>query len=292
MSYQSLTNSLYDPSGSGSGITASSTDTLTNKTINYNDNTITNLPGGAEFTATSLKTAAYTAVSGDWVICDANAAAGDIDITLPATPSVGDAVKISLVTAHATRKITINRNSSTIDGGTAAEFQDYNILWKAGDTVTFRCGATSAWLTSDRQIANRFCARAYSNTNQTSTGAGWTTCVLGSESYDYNGNFASNTYTVPIAGRYLLHGQVYQNNLIANRTAVMRFSNSAITVYPFSTNQQIAYNGSVAVNGSGTWDFVVGDTVLLQGYPGSGTTTADIAGGETNTYFSIELISR
>jgi len=332
MSYQSLTNSLYDPT-TGSDVTASSTTTFTNKTITSTTNDVaakslhsattvvdvsaatapTNgqvltatsgtaatwqtAGGGAEFTATSLKTAAYTAVSGDWVICDANAAAGDIDITLPATPSVGDAVKITLVTAHATRKITINRNSSTIDGGTAAEFQDYNILWKAGDTVTFRCGASSAWVTADRQIANRFMARVGLGAPQLNlVDTTFTKVQFNLELYDHNGDYDNATnyyYTAPISGYYTVMGQITFNNIPADKKQYFVIKvNAANVQYVIQNNGAITdYNG---VPGGGTFYVPAGQVIQIDAFGVFGVGTVDVFGDASSlhTYCSFELVSR
>ena len=313
-SYQSLTNSLYNPSSSSSFVTTGGNLTLTDTTqstdittgalivsggagiakdvfIGGNLTVAGTAPGGAEFTATSLKTADYTAVSGDWVICDANAATGDIDITLPATPSVGDAVKITLVTAHATRKITINRNSSTIDGGTAAEFQDYNILWKAGDTVTFRCGASSAWLTSERQIANRFlvgCTLATDMLNL--TGGAWTIVLFATETYDYNNNFATNAYTAPISGIYCCNGQIrYTTHADGDRMLGGFFVDGVET----KVNEEIS-QGVDPCNVGLLVDLplTAGEVLTFRALPNTGLNTTDITDLDTQTFFSARLVAR
>jgi len=291
--YQSLTNSLYAGEGSG-GITASSTDTLTNKTIDYNNNTITNLPGGAEFTATAVKSAAYTAVSGDWVLCDANAAAGNFDITLPASPTTGDAVRITLNTEHATRIVEIDRNSSTIDGGTAAEFEDYNKLWRAGDTVTFRCVASGAWVTAERQIANRFTMRAWQNPAMSNlTNATWTVMELTNVGHDYNGDFDNVTnfdYTIPISGIYTVAGSVLFTNTIVNTRYSAGLFSGATGI--LNNWQQAAYADLVQSAVVGNYKFAAGDIVTLKGRSNSGDNTVDTSAGEANIFLSMDLLSR
>jgi hypothetical protein len=279
------------------GITASSSDTLTNKSIDFDTNTITNLPGGAEFTATGLKTASYTAVSGDWVLTDANGAGGDIDITLPSSPSAGDAVKITLTTAHATRKITINRNSSTIDGGTAAEFQTFNILWKSGDTVTFRCVASSAWVTAERQISNRFICQAYLNSEQNNLVANSYTLVNNDAvSYDYNGDFdtgSAHDYTAPITGTYMLIQSTAftSGSIIADKkySTQLRVAGAG-----GATSSQHAATGGELLHVMCTSVIVAnaGDSITQYANADAGENTVDLNTGDTNTFFQIYFISR
>ena len=243
--------------------------------------------GGPEFTATSLKIADYTATSGDWVLCDTNAAAGDIDLILPATPTVGDAVKITLATAHATRIVTINRNSSTIDGGTTAEYQDYNKLWKVGDTVTFRCVAASAWVTSERQIANRFTASAKLAADQNNI----TNVIIqySTELIDYNGNYDTGTYkyTIPISGIYYIKNGFIWINTTANVVLGTYFVSNIGTVATDSNSTSTA--NTIGLTTSSRVKFTVGDTIWIQGYV-AGSTTIDIS--STSNGFYIELIER
>jgi hypothetical protein len=62
----------------------------------------------------SVKTANYTAVAGDKLYC--NTTSGVFSITLPATPSTGNAVAIKSGPSASTNTLTIARNGSTIMG--------------------------------------------------------------------------------------------------------------------------------------------------------------------------------
>lgn len=64
---------------------------------------------------TAEKTGAYTAVSGDLVICDTSG--GAFTVTLPAAPRKGDRVGVSLRLAG--NNLTVGRNGNTIDGAAA-----------------------------------------------------------------------------------------------------------------------------------------------------------------------------
>ena len=156
------------------GITASSSDTLTNKSIDSDNNTITNIVNAdikssaaivfskmenltasralvsdgsgdvsaATTTSTEIgyvngvtsaiqtqlntkshinynltKTANYTAVAGDKILCDTSG--GAFTITLPASPSAGDEVHVLDATASFdSNNLTVGRNSKKIQGAT------------------------------------------------------------------------------------------------------------------------------------------------------------------------------
>jgi hypothetical protein len=102
--------------------------------------------GGDTFVSTSLKTASYTAVKNDEVLVDTNGAAGDVTISLPATPTVGDQVRIVLITDHATRVCKIARNGNNWKGSTTALIEDTSILVIKGDNITCKfMGGTCGW---------------------------------------------------------------------------------------------------------------------------------------------------
>ena len=111
--------------------------------------------------------------------------------------------------------------------GTALE------IGSSGDTITIPSGATitnsgtasgfapvgiSSSMTSGSGLAidsaghitmplqSAFNAR--SNSNQTVSTSDNTTVVLGTEVFDQNNDFSSNTFTAPVTGRYQLNGQV------------------------------------------------------------------------------------
>jgi hypothetical protein len=103
-------------------------------------------PPVAGLTPTAVKTAAYPAVVNDHVLVDANAAVGNFAVTLPAAPAVGSKVAITLVTDHATRKVTVARNSNLINGSTNEGFWDFLL---EGDTALFTyMGGGVGWAVS------------------------------------------------------------------------------------------------------------------------------------------------
>lgn len=105
----SITSGTIDPARLGSG-TASSTTYL------RGDNTWATVSGGSSggFGSFQIKTANYTAVASDSILADTSG--GSFTITLPATPSTGDAIIIADGADWSTNNLTIARNGSTIEG--------------------------------------------------------------------------------------------------------------------------------------------------------------------------------
>ena len=90
---------------------------------------------------TSIKTTAFTAVSGEGYFV--NTTGGAITVTLPASPSVGNIVAIKDYANTAdTNAITIARNGSNIDGGTV----DPTITAEGGAVALVYADATKGWL--------------------------------------------------------------------------------------------------------------------------------------------------
>lgn len=116
--------------------------------LTFSGGTLSGSSTGDGLTLTATKTAAYTAAAGDHVLCDANGAAGDFAVQLPATPAAGNRVRVTLITDHATRKVTIDDNGSNINGGGSNDV--YYTLVLEGDTVEFKyVGGDVGWEAHD-----------------------------------------------------------------------------------------------------------------------------------------------
>lgn len=160
-------------------------------------------PASGTFTLTGTKSAAYTAVSGDWVVADANAASGNFAVTLPASPSAGDRVKATLITDHATRKVTIDRNGSNIMGGTSTTFLD---LVLENDTLEFHyVGGDCGWFVEKHLLLHK-CQVARSAAQSIATGGA--KVAVDAEVFDVGGigDIATNDrIDIRRAGYYLVH---------------------------------------------------------------------------------------
>jgi hypothetical protein len=76
--------------------------------------------GGTLASKTTARSTAYTAAAGDWVMANTTSAA--FTLTLPASPTVGMAVRVTdAANAFDANALTVGRNGQTIDG-VAADF--------------------------------------------------------------------------------------------------------------------------------------------------------------------------
>jgi|TARA_Y100000004_G_scaffold150184_1_gene172393 hypothetical protein len=100
---------------------------------------------GAVNWQTSIKTTAFTAVSGEGYFCDTNTS-GAFTVTLPASPSAGDIVAVKdYANTFDTANLTIGRNGSNI-GGAAED----SIISTEGIAITLvYADATKGWLVTD-----------------------------------------------------------------------------------------------------------------------------------------------
>lgn len=140
---------------------------------------------GSAFTNTAVKTAAYTAAAGDRVLVDANGAAGDFAVTLKASPAAGDKIRVAMVTAHATRRVTIADNAELINGGGSNDI--YYTLVLVGDEVEFTYdGNAASWLVTYDGIRPQK-ARLRRDAAQTINSATFTKLAFDAEEYDIGG---------------------------------------------------------------------------------------------------------
>jgi hypothetical protein len=133
------------------------------------NNLLALVSGAAQnLTPTAIKSANYTAATGDLVRCDANAAAGDFTITLPAYPSLGDRVGVCLTRQHVTRIVDIS-SSANING--AATFDEWRLVI-FGDFLIFTYLADGiGWAVQDG-IRPHYATLARSVTAQTIAAGG------------------------------------------------------------------------------------------------------------------------
>lgn len=166
-------------------------------------------------TPTSVKTAAYTAASGELVLGNANGASGDFAVTLKASPLVGDLIGVLLQTAHATRTVTIGRNGSNVNGGTDTE------KWRlvtAGDLVIFQyVDSTTGWVVIDDGIQS-IRAKLYDATTASVNTGALQKQAIDTALFDTASGFDSgnNRYTLRRGGRYRVWCHGVFNSLASN----------------------------------------------------------------------------
>ena len=121
---------------------------------------------------------------------------------------------------------------------------------------------------------------------------GVVTVDFDTEVFDQGSNFASDTFTAPVTGRYRFSTAVYLTGIVAATSislTIMTSNRNYSVVYLAGT-----YTGDQEINGSALCDMDAADTayvrIIVGGMAGN---TADIYGDATSTlytYFSGELV--
>lgn len=115
------------------------------------------------------------------------------------------------------------------------------------------------------------------------------TLTYDSESYDVSGNFASNTFTAPVTGDYLITiNQSFTNGSGATQNLLIGVVAGGITYYLGYYNN-LANGGQASCSGSLILRLSVGQTVVAQ-YLGTGTVTQDGNGTIRQGTFCCRLL--
>ena len=177
--------------------------------------------------------------------------------------------------------------------------QDYHIgLDDSADTLVIGKGSALGTTTAMSFDANgiitqplqpAFMARPNTNQNNIATNA---TIVFGTEVFDQNGDFSSNTFTAPVTGRYQLDVTLRANSLDTaasyNRIYLVTSNRNYETIYDLGPlNSDPAYwNFNINVLA----DMDEGDTALVKwSQGGGGSDQADI--GSVEASFSGYLVA-
>jgi len=119
------------------------------------------------------------------------------------------------------------------------------------------------------------------------------TVVFDTEVFDQNADFASNTFTAPVTGRYFLQGQVSTDAQTTTNTdgiLVLVTSNRTLSVYYNPGNMEgPAATGQCSISFSGIFDMDASDTAYVQVKIYQGSQNINVMG--TNTYFTGALIA-
>ena len=168
-------------------------------------------------------------------------------------------------------------------------------LTVAGDLGLYISDGSGNWreMFYNRAAAARFLAyKSSTATNQTGNGAN-PTVSFGSEQFDDGSNFASDTFTAPITGRYRLSGRVYvsvMSTAMTNQQIALVTSNRTYTkpqdITPITS-------GSMSLDITDCCDMDAGDTAIIKVQLSNGAgNTASFFGDATTMYttFSGEFV--
>ena len=119
------------------------------------------------------------------------------------------------------------------------------------------------------------------------------TVLFDTEVFDQGADFASNTFTAPVAGRYFLQGQVSTDAQTTTNTdgilALVTSNRTLNTYYNPGNMEGPAATGQCSISFSGIFDMDASDTahVTIQIYQGTQTINVQ----DTNTFFTGALIA-
>ena len=116
------------------------------------------------------------------------------------------------------------------------------------------------------------------------------TIVFGAEAYDTNADFASNTFTAPVDGKYILTANVYYQNLDSGCAHITQKLATSNEDYVTSVDPNTMYTADVAfitLNNSHVCDMDAGDTASVTIYLDGGAAQMDI---NSSSNFSGALV--
>lgn len=188
---------------------------------------------------------------------------------------------------------TASDNSIVFDGNA----QDFHIgLDDSVDKLTIGLGSTlgtTAHMTFNstgainKPLQPAFQVRPSSNQDNISTGA--TTVVFGTERFDVGSNFASNTFTAPVDGKYQLNLSLYLEDVPNDATYIETYIVTPNRSYYHSIDPRgfDAVPIIVSFSQAHLVDMDANDTAVVKITQASGTTSLDI---NTASHFSGYLV--
>ena len=117
-----------------------------------------------------------------------------------------------------------------------------------------------------------------------------TTIAFGTEIFDVNGDFASNTFTAPVTGKYMLTVSIYFNNLdISSNYYIIQFVTSNRNYdYVVDTSSKDEDEPYSTYSVSALADMDASDTAYINIFVSAGAAQADIS---TGSFFTGYLVA-
>ena len=176
--------------------------------------------------------------------------------------------------------------------------QDFHIgLDDSADSLTIGLGSalgTTSHMVFDanghitKPLQPAFLVHPASNQDNISTGS--TTVVFGTERFDQNGDFASNTFTAPVTGKYLLTYSLYLEDMPNDSTYIETFIDTSNTRDYYHSIDPRGFDTVpiiVSMSQAHLVDLDANDTVTVRITQAGGSTTLDI---NTASHFSGFLV--
>ena len=144
-----------------------------------------------------------------------------------------------------------------------------------------------------KPLTPAFCAINSTSRSNVTGNAVTYTVVFDTEVFDQNADFASNTFTAPVSGRYFLQGQVSTDAQTTTNTdgilALVTSNNTFSTYYNPGNMEGPAATGQVTISFSGIFEMDASDTAYVTIKIYQGTQVINVMA--TNTFFTGALIA-
>lgn len=116
------------------------------------------------------------------------------------------------------------------------------------------------------------------------------TVAWGTEIYDQGGNFASNTFTAPVAGKYHFDVSIFLGQVATSHAHLEGYIETTARNYYFHYEDLNAgiYNGAVAMVGGCDANMAAGDTAVVKIMASGGSKAIDVS---SNSRFSGHLVA-
>ena len=171
---------------------------------------------------------------------------------------------------------------------------DSSIQASSDDIVVFKTNSNTALNINANGIITKplqttFLAHGSSG-NDDMTAGSVATVVFGTEVHDQNSDFASNTFTAPVDGKYLLIGTFLFTDVDTDCTEVEIRINTSNRIYRLFQvpSKQLSADGSIGDSLSVVADMDASDTAIIQVTPANGGNQMNI---HPYTFFSGCLLA-
>jgi hypothetical protein len=203
-----------------------------------------------------------------------------------------------LTTSSASEAVGVSAQTATT--GSFIAFKDatstnwyYNHVGAVGDNLKFTTGGSERMridstgaVTKPNQPA--FCVTPTNNQSNFSTGS-FITIVFDNERFDQNADFASNTFTAPVTGRYQLDAQIVMSQIDSAADYYQLHMNTSNKAYNFIFDPDYGQdNVWHTISISVCADMDANDTVLMRILQSGGSAQTDIA---AESHFSGYLVA-
>jgi len=193
--------------------------------------------------------------------------------------------------------VSVNDNTANdlnIGGGSASFNAATVIKLATGATTTTTTGTVRLQVSSAGEITQPtqpsfLVTNSTGGTDVTGDNTSYTV-PWGNEIYDQGANFASNTFTAPVTGRYHLQASVLLDNILVTHTTRYIVISTSNRNYFFFTNYLLAETNR-ALNASVMADMDANDTAEVRVLVAGSTKTVDVDADGTMNYFSGSLIN-